>query len=1491
MPYEVELCEALGITDKEYFEFLDLAETYTARKKEYDHIPEIAAGPAALPFLYTGGALNFWGHLAVALVLNTVAYLLTPKPKQPKQPPSLEIGGVQGRSRFNPTHGFDSLQDLASLGSFIPLVYARKGVRVSSQLLWSQVRTTQYGESINAIALFSNGEIGAKPQFESLALGETFLSQLPESKLKVYFSRGARVDGRLKGVPDTEVPSNSADQYQKGSAQNSHTYSNRGNKEYDDSDPFLVKVYEGGAFVYKPSFCSTRTPTTNNIFGVYSPMPNGNAYKVRWELLLQPKGQDDSVGQDTRHKMGKVMNKYPRYIGIVKNSNSPTYSFAGDGVVLNPNQVLPDSLIVDYHIHHEVEESAWIDLSRTTTTNDNSKKWNKFSPWGSGDAKSVVDTGRENVDDAMALGEQYMVGSSLMTVTGENNENKWIAGYLGSEKKITLKVDESGYVEFRNTEDTKMPFESLVVQKVSLATFANTRKTDVTEIGIKSTVWRKISGFPNVNEMPSEARIRSYEEASGSIQLGSIDKYVKRLSFFVVQARKINSGNKFVDIDSTPICIKGSSPIAQYNAISIRHINGSSQYEFRLKPIPGNVVLNYYDNRSVNVLSYAESIKHFTNDTLGLTISYHAKREQLPTESQKSTGNPFTNNIEWDRGNLGQKFDVTNNNEPVASTGPVAQFTQDTLGEMPDADATWTDLSTPFQPDFRATYYGNGPDIGEGSGNPRDPRCVLPLDPATKVTPCFVELPDGTKVYDHLYINQTNYNLKGTPVSGNAFFSPEKGVYVMSEDLPDGTRMWTYSVGGTLINSQTDPTKRVTGNLSNEPQKIKIKHKSNYKPYTDNDWTDPIEEIDKNTGVGTGIYHRFRLARTPSSWGGAEDWRGSARHKDTNNLTTQTPIAGVHLYAIAIQRRSSIPEMNRTYERFIQSQGGLTTSGSGTGLMIAVDTYTGTGSQQGKIAKEFTVLQPGDGFADGDTVTLSDTLYGNPIELTVTIVPPTVDVPEVSTHSDWSKDGTADYYRNYWQHMKHNPNNAIADYFLFDAESSSHESKAEHEISYINEIVHAGTAAAPQINYESLAIGGIRVGASNTLSSFNSFSGFIEKGIKVDRLIPDVDYTLGTSYLTRNSEIASTDNFVEIAYDLLTNKSYGAGDLIGHDGVDRAMMIEAARYCKANNFYWNGIIDRKFNLREFIFENAAYNFLDFSIMGGRFSLRPSFPIKDNYEIDYDATIGNKGIKIKALFTDGNMKDIKVTFLTPEERKMFKATVIYRDDKVNNQGIAGFSENIAKTYAYNPSAVNSTFTNQEREEFYKLAEQLPEEVFDLSNWCTSELHAKKFAAIALTTRKEVDHGIVFQTPPSSVFGLLAGDYIRVLTEATHTSRFNNGSIDKDGIVISRATISGNINSYVWTPGSLGGIEEKTFSVGSDGKNSLGLTNKLFAQVDTTEEDRIYKVESITYGEEGFIEIAASHVPLTSDDKLAVLYHANPSDVSTNIDFNIRFPELR
>ena len=1421
LPFEIKLCESIGITDKEYFEFLDLIEAKPVKA-------DIVNMPAALPAWMvvttaTGGlALSFWGTVAITVALAAISYLIADKPKDQGAPPTLTIGGVQGRSRFNPQSGFQSLQDLAELGSFIPLVYARcgggiGGVRLKSQLLWSQVRTAQYGETISAICLFSNGKLREQPPYAGLALGETYLTDLPASKQKVYFSTGERTLNRLKGVADTQTSVANSDQYSVGSALNKNNYESRGEREYDDVDPFKVKVFaesynsqNEANFVYKPSFSGTKTPSTNNTFGVFSPMPNGSAYRVRWELLLLMKDGDDGVKKDSRIKMAKVTHNYPRYVGVTNSGESYFYSGAHNQLVLTPNQTqsaIDDprgDLIVNYRIYHDDEESEWIDSSITDV--DVNKKWNKFSPWGSSDAKSVADTTRETVDDTVSLGEQYMVGSTLMTVIKEDDGRVWIPGVSGFQKAIQLKADEGGYLEFRNTNEKALPYESLIVQKVELGTFSNTRNSDVTEIGIKSTVWRRISGFPNVNEMPSHERIKSYENKNGSIQVGSIDKYVKRLSFFKVQAKKLNSGDKFVDITSQVLCVEGSSPIDQYNAIFIHH-DSPSQYEFRFLPVPGNVVLNYADDRVVHVLNYTHRLQSYRNRSLGLTIAYHAKDGQLPVKSNVQNGSILTNNPEWDRGGLGSALPITDEDGNTVIGGPANNFYPALIGVDQFAPPTYNWISGAFQPDGVTTYFGNGRNNNPGAGQPLESQ----------------------------HTNVSNYNYKGTPAVGNSYFSPQKGIAAVA--IKTSPEIWTWHLifGGSLL-----------------PNGLTVPVRANHVPMGDDDWMGPVVGSD-------GVKRRFRIARNPNYLGGEEDWR----YKNSN---------GHNVYAIAVQEQTS-DDVTETVT--IHDTTAIT--GVGTGFQVSVTTKT-DGSN---VYRRLRFHNGGNNYVNYDKVTING-ISGTTLTIIGTPAQP-VEEDDDDEHADWESDGTAGFYTRYWNLKRHNVNNAIADYFLYDSESSSHESGPEHKLTYVNEITHEETSGTAKIQYEKLAIGGIRVGASNTLSSFNSFSAFIKQGISIDRLIPDHNYTSGTGYLTRNSHSDATNNFVEIAHDLLTNKEYGAGDLVGHDGVDRANMIEGARYCRANEFFWDGVIDRRFNLREFIFEHAAYNFLDFTILGGRFSLKPTFPIDADYKINYNATVDNKGIDIRALFTDGNMKDIKVTFLTPEQRTMFKATVIHRDNQINRTtDIGGFAENIARTFAYNPN-------NEDDSTFFPKAEQLPEETFDLSNWCTNPQQAKLFAAIALSIRKEIDHGIVFQTPPSSVFGLLGGDYIRVLTEATHTSRFNNGSIDDKGKVICRSTISGSINAYVWSPGTLGGIEKKSFSVNSAGTNSAGLKNKLFAQVDSTIEDRIYKVESITYGEDGLIQVAASHVPL-KNGKLAVLYNADPGSIN-GVDFAERFPELR
>ena len=140
----------------------------------------------------------------------------------------------------------------------------------------------------------------------------------------------------------------------------------------------------------------------------------------------------------------------------------------------------------------------------------------------------------------------------------------------------------------------------------------------------------------------------------------------------------------------------------------------------------------------------------------------------------------------------------------------------------------------------------------------------------------------------------------------------------------------------------------------------------------------------------------------------------------------------------------------------------------------------------------------------------------------------------------------------------------------------------------------------------------------------------------------DYDQSYGgiSSTTGKSSYFQSTDNIVEIIYDLLTNTDYGAGDIAGIKAVNVSDMQKSAKYCKNNQFRWNGIIDKELNLREFIFENAGYCFLDFCIVGGQFSLKPGLPTNADGSIRYNITRTQLETEVKGLFTDGN----KVCFI-------------------------------------------------------------------------------------------------------------------------------------------------------------------------------------------------------------------------------------------------------
>ena len=174
---------------------------------------------------------------------------------------------------------------------------------------------------------------------------------------------------------------------------------------------------------------------------------------------------------------------------------------------------------------------------------------------------------------------------------------------------------------------------------------------------------------------------------------------------------------------------------------------------------------------------------------------------------------------------------------------------------------------------------------------------------------------------------------------------------------------------------------------------------------------------------------------------------------------------------------------------------------------------------------------------------------------------------------------------------------------------------------------------------------------------------------------------------------------------------------------------------------------------------------------------------------------------------------------------------------------------------------------------------PRENFDMSLFCTSETHAQKFLDYALQVRNKVDHGLSFDTTPQAAMHLGPGDYIRVHSEASHTSRFANGVITQDGEIQSQINITNGTNIIFWKPGDSEVSNPTPLQISNGKASNSNLRGCVFTVPDTSASDRVYKIESISYAEDALINISASHVPLFHssnsqlDGRLAILQYNN------------------
>lgn len=250
MPYEHQLVEYLGITQEDYLDFVAQQQIYSDPKE--GTIFDIRNEPTTIALIL----------VIVGTILQVVGALLVKK-----EEPS---GRAQTRDDvFAPRSGFNSVQQLAEYGDPINLVYTdigtnpNGGVRVATALLWSSVKSFGSSQYVQLLLLVGAGQIGSIDASRS-AFGQTPLRDLISHNYWLYFKPN-----------DT------------GALRRSSLLQGSESK----NDPGTVGAGLDNIYRISPStsgpggdgFSHAMSPSTSNVFGIYSPVPINIDIEVRNE--------------------------------------------------------------------------------------------------------------------------------------------------------------------------------------------------------------------------------------------------------------------------------------------------------------------------------------------------------------------------------------------------------------------------------------------------------------------------------------------------------------------------------------------------------------------------------------------------------------------------------------------------------------------------------------------------------------------------------------------------------------------------------------------------------------------------------------------------------------------------------------------------------------------------------------------------------------------------------------------------------------------------------------------------------------------------------------------------------------------------------------------------------------------------------------------------------------------------------------------------------
>jgi len=1461
LPYEKELIKTIGITEEEYRKFAaEVRRKGVVRPAEYEHIPDIQAGETATVILI---------NLAISLVLTGVSYLLTPKPKMPEasKRSQLDLGSVNAGNRFTQSRGFDTLNELADYGAPVPIIFGlyddatnAGGMLITPKLVWS--RMFSHGTQQSAKLMFVVGEQGVTddekpdgiepPSLEGIFLGNNALDAIHKDFFAFYWKRNTTIPRKTR-IRFSDI-----------------VHGTNGTLDAGDPSVFSEGEENDDAFTCpsndtnnSKNFCHAYSLSNNTQFGVHAAIPNGNGYRVNYETVsvIEDLTSDDADKAERQRGFDLMM----RRIKIVGDSDKNVdagdrdalrelkpQGMEGTGRQYSPrmglvkltrksdnSSITVDGLGIDDKLSDvvEVEEGDIVRfvIDPSKIPEDKYRRGSDKRGESVDDINQTVASEQIAADNVMQIGEQFAIGNTLWKVV-KRKLTQYDPDVSDAERQIItlrcLSVDES-----RNKK-IGLVSEKLVIKpegkdfiadkggigagffpitRVSTGLVRNNRPAVVTEIGIKSRVFQRLNGLCAFNTIPSPEKLKELDEKEAQVRSGTYTGHIKRTSVFQVFVRQAGldeNGNSFnfEKIDHY-FAVTGSKPVDQYNSIRFIHRAAPVELEYKFVSIPGSELRSLADEQEIISLSGS-----FSDE----------KTKLLPLLADVGTLGRFEIKV---AGTSVRKDSIKVNKEFIRNPEIIEVKSSATSG-LPGV------ISSNF---------------------------VLPSQEETAIVATAIRKTVNISSIDPL-------GIEGFPGKNGAFFYEIFG-RCDNDPINEGgfkrtTTRENFGIGRWVI-------------VKWEVQKVRLPdlHYARVNNGVNFTWkfiscelVSSSDQFDFNAGL-----------QIKRGLGSTEDGGSTAAYTNSNPFVRNHPngtmtFSGQNYVVtdIGVARGPLGREQAYYYEVF----GDPETLDTGESKTVTRTYAEGLKTIRFKLTATVKKIDARD-FAG---------------KIKVWNHPNKIKVVETGTTTNWTED---EVFPDIVVIASNNPYRTSFDlggfeyiisdintkpitiptgelFFEFQSQyvdlsfyrsfvQKSNESEPEHAIVYVNEIVE--NAEIPE--YKNLTLAGLSLKASRNFTSLDQLRCWLGSGLHVKRLHPSLKVYDQQGSEANRKEIGPSNLFTDLVFYLLTDQTGGAGALLkidknnpvlldkdGARGENLSVFKIASRFLHTQKLFFNGVVGDRTNLRQYITDTAPYFLLNFVITDGKFSLKPAIPVMEK-----SGQINIGPVEIDQLFTAGNILEdsYKLEYLRSEERRPFNAVVRYREESKNKLP--------------EEKTVQVSLKRQLQKHDIDV---LPQEQFDLTQFCTSRTHAIKVAKYFLGIRDLVTHTISFSTTLHGL-NLRAGSYIKVITSSSPYLSANNGTVSSAGVVNSLQDMPDNQYKVFFFKTNSQDVEEGIMQV-SDGKVSdTTFHDTVFSVKNENVSQNVYVVEQLTFSQEGTVDIVASEHPCDDDgsSKLAKLIASEDS----------------